>query len=117
MKEIKYPNIKDRFLKYKGWLKSKNVLPIKYEDLISQQKIYYIRKLADFYFSKRREDIDKEATVKCMIENIKPEKSHTFREGGSKKWKRYFTDEHKKVFKDIAGDLLIELGYEKDYNW
>ena len=28
-----------------------------------------------------------------------------------------FKEEHKKVFKDVAGDLLVRLGYEKDKNW
>ena len=31
--------------------------------------------------------------------------------------KKYFTDEHKRIFKEIAGDLLIKLRYETDHNW
>jgi len=40
-----------------------------------------------------------------------------YRKGISGDWKSYFTEDHKKIFKDIAGDLLIKLGYEKDYHW
>ena len=43
--------------------------------------------------------------------------SSTFREGKIGAWKSRFTDEHKKAFKEIAGQLLIDLGYEKDFNW
>lgn len=32
-------------------------------------------------------------------------------------WKGYFTEPLKKATKKAIGDLLIELGYEKDYNW
>lgn len=32
-------------------------------------------------------------------------------------WKFVFTEEHKKAFKEVAGQLLIDLGYEQDFNW
>lgn len=32
-------------------------------------------------------------------------------------WRDYFTDEAKQWFKEEAGELLIELGYESDMNW
>ena len=49
--------------------------------------------------------------------SINPTKSPTFRSGKTGEWKQYFTNEHKKVFKAIAGDLLVQLGYEKNYDW
>jgi len=41
----------------------------------------------------------------------------TFRKGLSGEWKNLFSESHKDTFKDIAGDLLIKLGYEKDLGW
>jgi len=41
----------------------------------------------------------------------------TFRAGQVGAWKSHFNDEHKKAFKEIAGQLLIDLGYEKDLDW
>jgi hypothetical protein len=32
-------------------------------------------------------------------------------------WKNVFTEEDKSGFKEIAGDLLIKLGYEKTNDW
>ena len=32
-------------------------------------------------------------------------------------WQKLFTDRDKAIFKEIAGDLLIEWGYEKDKGW
>jgi sulfotransferase 6B1 len=44
--------------------------------------------------------------------------SLTFRKGQSGDWRNHFTDAHKRDFKETAaGELLIELGYEKDANW
>ncbi len=39
------------------------------------------------------------------------------RKGVTGDWRNHFTAEDKKLFKDLAGDLLIKLGYEKDNNW
>jgi len=33
------------------------------------------------------------------------------------KWKEYFSLRHKTLFKDMFGDALIKLGYEKNNNW
>ena len=44
-------------------------------------------------------------------------KGKTFHKGVVGSWKTYFNEEHKRVFKEQLGDLLISLGYEKDYNW
>lgn len=41
----------------------------------------------------------------------------TFREGKIGSWKKHFTPQHKLEFKQIAGQLLIDLGYEKNLSW
>jgi hypothetical protein len=43
-------------------------------------------------------------------------RSH-YRKGQAGDWKNHFNDQHKAVFKEKYGDLLIKLGYEKDNNW
>ena len=32
-------------------------------------------------------------------------------------WKNYFRKKEKDYFKQIAGDMLIDLGYEKSFDW
>lgn len=39
------------------------------------------------------------------------------RKGIAGDWKNVFTEEDKTVFKEVAGDLLVDLGYERDGNW
>jgi hypothetical protein len=41
----------------------------------------------------------------------------TFRSGTIASWRQEFTAEHKQLFKDLAGKLLIDLGYERDMEW
>ena len=43
--------------------------------------------------------------------------SNTFRSGQIGSWKKHFSETDKIAFKKIAGQLLIDLGYEKDFNW
>jgi hypothetical protein len=32
-------------------------------------------------------------------------------------WKNAFTERDKAIFKETAGELLVELGYAKDMSW
>ncbi len=40
-----------------------------------------------------------------------------FRKGVAGDWKNVFTEHDKREFKAAAGNTLIELGYEEDYDW
>jgi glycosyltransferase involved in cell wall biosynthesis len=40
-----------------------------------------------------------------------------FREGKSGGWRRLFTEEDVATLKNVTGDLLIRMGYERDANW
>jgi hypothetical protein len=59
----------------------------------------------------------REKAMSVLVDAIQPKKSHTFRAGKTGGWREYFSDEHKKLFKDVAGDLLMRLGYEKTNDW
>jgi hypothetical protein len=48
---------------------------------------------------------------------IAPKKSGTFRKGQPGNWKEYFTPANKVLFKEMAGDLLTRLGYERNQDW
>jgi len=37
--------------------------------------------------------------------------------GQAGNWQRLFTDKDKSVFKEVAGEMLVKWGYEKDLNW
>jgi Sulfotransferase domain len=50
-------------------------------------------------------------------ESGQEDRKRFYRKGVAGDWKNHFSDEDKQVFKEIAGDLLIRLGYEQDTNW
>jgi len=37
--------------------------------------------------------------------------------GQAGNWQKLFTEKDKSVFKDVAGEILVKWGYEKDLNW
>ncbi len=50
-------------------------------------------------------------------ENLPEGKSVTFRSGKIGSWKTHFSEQHKTIFKKVAGQLLIDLGYEASSDW
>jgi hypothetical protein len=59
----------------------------------------------------------REKALAILTEAIRPKKSHTFRSGKTGGWVDHFNEENKALFKEVSGDLLERLGYEKDNNW
>jgi sulfotransferase 6B1 len=114
---IFYPNIAERFARYRGWLSNPDCLAIRYEDLIGESRDTIIRQMAELYAARCGGDLDIEACMKSMAAEVAPQKSHTFRSGKKSGWRSEFTAEHRKQFDAVAGDLLIELGYERDHSW
>ena len=111
-----YKNIKDRFLDYKGWLNG-SCHSIKYEDLVGSNQSQIVRDILSFYIENSDVNFKIDEIIKDSIKSIDPSKSHTFNTGGTAKWKKIFNNEHKDIFKKYAGDLLIELKYEENYDW
>ncbi|MCI0334410.1 MAG: sulfotransferase domain-containing protein [Planctomycetes bacterium] len=114
---IVYPNIAARFGRYQGWLQHEDCLAIRYEDLVSESRSHVIQQMAELYARHCGGQLDIEACVRAMSAAIAPEKSHTFRSGKKSGWRTEFTAEHRRLFDQVAGDLLIELGYERDHSW
>jgi len=92
-------------------------LAIRYEDLVSEKRSAVIQQMAELYSRHSGAAIDIEARVRAMTAAIAPEKSHTFRSGNKSGWRKEFTPEHRRLFDKVAGELLIELGYEYDHAW
>ncbi len=59
----------------------------------------------------------KEFSEKFSFNSMKKNSGTHLRKGRNDDWKNHFTGKHKDIFKEIAGELLIKLGYETDYEW
>ena len=114
---IDYPNIAARFERYYGWLGRDDCLSIRFEDLVSERQGELIRQIAEFYAPRTDTPFDLEAAVRTMSTMIAPQKSHTFRSGKKAGWQREFTPAHRERFAELAGELLVRLGYEPNFDW
>jgi hypothetical protein len=113
---IEFPNIADRFAPYLGWLNQPSVLTIHFENLIHDRP-EALNRIIDHFLARVPLQVPRELILESLESSINPQRSPTFRSGKTGEWKKYFTEEHKKIFKEVAGDLLVKLGYEKDKSW
>ena len=113
---VEFPDITARFAPYLGWLDQPSVMKIHFEDLI-HERAGTLDRIINHFLARVPLQADRGLLREALQTSINPSKSPTFRSGKTGEWKKYFTDEHKQIFKDVAGDLLIRLGYEKDRDW
>jgi sulfotransferase 6B1 len=114
--DIEFQNIADRFEPYLGWLDHPEVLTIHFEDLIHARAATLTR-IMDHLLNRVPIQAPRQLILDSLETSINPTKSPTFRSGKTGEWKKHFTDEHKKIFKEAAGNLLIKLGYEMNNDW
>lgn len=115
-----FPNIYKFNRQFYGWFNDPDVLCITFEDLIRSHDSRYetLNKIVDYLWEDLQPlQLKKEKIVMLMEKNINPSTSMTFRRGKIGSWRDEFTEEHKKAFKEIAGNVLIDLGYEQDQDW
>ena len=115
--EYPYSSIHTRYQNYLGWLEQPRVLCLRFEDLILDQETALgkvLDYLSGFGFTLR---VPKEKAVQTLAKSLSPESSGTYRKGQPGGWKENFSPQNKETFKDTAGDLLIQLGYEKGQDW
>jgi Sulfotransferase domain len=110
-------SIRAKYQAYLGWLEQPDVLCLRFEDLILEQE-EALGRILDYLqgrgFTTRMQRAD---AIERLKEAIAPRKSGTFRKGQPGNWQEHFTQANKARFKAIAGDLLIQLGYERDNDW
>ena len=114
--QIEFSNIAERFAPYLDWLNHPEVLAIHFEDLILDRTSALTR-VMDHFLARAPLPANRQLILNSLESSINPTKSPTFRSGKTGEWKKYFTDEHKKIFKNVAGELLVKLGYEKNNDW
>ncbi len=114
--DIEFPNIAERFAPYLGWLDHPEVMKIHFEDLVNDRAAT-LNRIIDHFLTRVPLTTPRNVILDSLESSINPGKSPTFRSGRTGEWKKFFMPEHKKIFKDVAGELLIKLGYEKNNDW
>jgi len=111
-------NIKSFYDAYLPWSDIPGALTVRFEDLVGPQgggciqKQYECIKKINAHLEYNNND-----EMLAYVANNLFGDTRTFRKGIIGDWKNHFTPAHKQAFKEVAGQLLIDLGYEKDFNW
>jgi len=114
---LKMVSVKQRYDGVFQWLEQKDVMCIRFEELINNRDVTLNAMLDEVERTGYKIPTPREKALPVLVDAIQPKKSHTFRSGKTGGWKQYFTEEHKLLFKSIAGNLLVQLGYEKNNDW
>jgi hypothetical protein len=114
--DVEFPDIAARFAPYLGWLEQPSVMKIHFEDLINDRAAT-LNRILDHFLARVPLHIPRRLILDALESSINPNRSPTFRSGKTGEWKKHFTEEHKRVFENVAGDLLIKLGYETNLDW
>jgi hypothetical protein len=119
-----HPDIGTDFSRWQGWLADANTYAVKFEHLVGERgggseekRLYIVEQILDhleIHISAEQ--------IKSQFASgtLNPEESHTFKKGGTGSiggWRSVFKESHKEEFKKVAGQMLIDLGYERDFNW
>ncbi|MGB3612659.1 MAG: sulfotransferase domain-containing protein [Elainellaceae cyanobacterium] len=121
---VSQPDIGTDFSRWKGWVSDADTCAVKLEDLVGARggvseytRLYIVEQILDHLeipmsTQKIRSQFASNA--------LDPGESHTFRKGGKGSiggWKAIFNEDHKTAFKQAAGQDLIDLGYEANFDW
>lgn len=121
-------NYLEKFLRAMyGWTKSPYGLVVRYEDLIgpagggsTEAQIKTIREIASYLNVIVSED-ELKAVAAHTNRFKKPSVQHVLGEhyvqGQIGNWRMYFDESNKALFKQLFGNELIELGYERNSRW
>jgi hypothetical protein len=112
------PSIREAYASYRGWLEKPSVLKVRYEDLILERNTtlrWMVQPFSDgnWFVS----DLEYLEILETINQAMAPEHSLTYRKGQAGAWKDYFTEKNITTFKDLTGDLLLDLGYESSMDW
>jgi hypothetical protein len=111
------PGIADQYARFIAWLNFPGVMPVRFEDLIQNRSQTISAMLDHLEASGYKIPVDRQTAVAQVMQAIDPKRSPTFRKGVVGDWRAHFTAEHIRLFKETTGDLLVQLGYEKNNDW
>ena len=110
-------SVRERYQGVFEWLEQPSVMCIRFEDLVNDRRATLSAMLDQVEKTGYTIPTPREKSIEILEQAIQPKKSHTFRQGRTGGWQEHFSDEHKRLFKDVAGDLLVQLGYEQNNQW
>lgn len=104
--------------RFEGWLQT-DALVVRFEDLVGSKgegdDDTQFRMLKNIY-DHVGVDLGPDTLVNLANRTFS-NRSPTFNNGVSGRWRDYFDESLKQMFKDSVGDALVTYGYERDTDW
>lgn len=110
-------DVRGHYERFLGWLDRPEVVTLKFEDLVTNRAVQLTRVLDHLMSFGFHPQESRQQALQVLSAGMAPERSTTFRKGKSGEWREHFSARNKDLFKQVAGDLLVQLGYETDLNW
>jgi len=111
-------SLDERYRQFLGWERDPNAVMVKFEELVgpkgggnTEAQRRTVERVAAHVGLKTDE-----RTMRLVEEELFGV-GRTFRRGQSGGWRLEFTEEHVRATKEVAGPLLVELGYETGSDW
>ncbi|HEX9618417.1 MAG TPA: sulfotransferase domain-containing protein [Anaerolineales bacterium] len=110
-------SLRVKYEQYLGWLVQPGILTLRFEDLILERE-RALGCLLDYLAGRGfMPKTGRAGAVEALQAAIAPGRSGTFRKGQPGNWREHFTPANVRLFKEMTGDLLVRLGYERDQDW
>jgi hypothetical protein len=107
-------SIGETFGAYLPWMDLPSTVVVRFEDMIgphgggdAEKQLGQIQRTGEFV----GRPVDRKGAQR-IAQKMYGNGSLTFRKGQAGDWRNHFTEAHKRAFQEVAGDLLIRLGYE-----
>src|SRR5688500_996356 len=111
-------SLDERYRQFLGWQDDDNAMMVKFEDLVgprgggsAETQRRTVERVA------RHVGLEPDERMMRTVEENIFGVSNTFRKGQIGGWREEFSEEHIRSAREIAGPLLVELGYEVDPEW
>ena len=109
--------VRARYERFFGFFGTTVIMPVRFEDLVLRRQ-ETIQAMLEYYEKHgARLPVRHEEAIEIISGAIQPARSGTFRKGKPGGWREHFSEENKRLFKEVSGDLLMRLGYERNSDW
>jgi hypothetical protein len=93
------------------------ILEMRYEEIVGNEEAACARLFDHYGFGADLRARGLELARQFGLNNLAKREGSHVRSGAPDQWRTHFTPAVKELFKQAHGDLLIRLGYERDYDW
>lgn len=111
-------SLEERYRNFLGWEREGGAAMVRFEDLVGPRgggSEEAQRRAVERVVEHLDLEVD-ERKILFIRENLFGS-GRTFRKGRAGGWKEEFSEEHREAAKEVAGELLVELGYERGTGW